>query len=729
MEKLSNSVSFNGLALIFVLWISGMMALSQNAPLVIAFAAPQCGEAMLSHCTTTSYPQWNNFMNNQINTVSGVGVFVHWADIDNCSTTAPCYDWSSLDHTLLNYINFTNSASQQTFNGKKIVLIIYPVNDASPNNPQGGPTYTPTYVFTSQSWANTAGGCSGTNCPLQDVVVCGAWKGDVNNSLITPSCPVSGSFNGASDWAIWTSGNPSTSCLSNTTNLTCASACSGGVTDFTGIPVVYEKPFYKAYQLFLAALAQHYNPATGGNPALISSYLAYVRVGLTQGGENYPPCTSAGISLQTDLSAFPKQNIWSPTTFYPEGFIVNTAPTPGATGTEYVALGAGTSGSVQPLCAPAGCTTGPDGNGSTAISGWYNAGSWATSTTNTAIWPGPSGEFGPGASRNGYLDNGFISMWPSSLGTTGYVAMMTSFLKTLNASFPFDINSHNGDPLSTPTNGNVAYSDSEALLAASSGVGFGIESLSISDSQNYAMGNFPTSAADWAHNFSAFPAPVHHLQTFYPGDQNYQGIVNRAAGFPISSMSLNSTNGIVTVSCYSDCSSFSGNSLPSPIFISGNSNPAFNGTWVTCRNAVPATCASSMNTLEFKPDPLLPSGTPTGGTGGTVWAPDYWPIIMPFAVLHNATSIEVYECDLDYAVGAYTLAGVIGGTNFPTTNWVPANTLHDNGCVEPFSYPPVSPVSGLDTTYLNAVTNTQAGQPTATSVRTGSSVLVNGQQF
>ncbi len=710
-------------ALLFSAYISVPIE-AQNAPLVIAFAAPQCKS---SSCG--SNVAFNNFMNNQINTVSGVGVFVHWADIDNCSTTAPCYDWSSLDQILLNYINFTNSASQKTFNGKKIVLIIYPVNDASPNNPQGGPIYTPTYVFTSQSWANTAGGCSGTNCPLQDVVVCGAWQGDIPN---TPpvSCPVSGSFGTAGDYAIWTSGNtgPPNSCFSsNTTDLVCASSCSGGVTDFTGIPVVYEKPFYKAYQQFLTALAQRYNPSFGGNPALISSYIAYVRVGLTQGGENYPPCTTAGISSQLPSGAT-HQNEWAPTTYYPQGFIINTAVPP-ATGTEYVALGSGTSGTVQPSCAPAGCTTAPDGNGSTAISGWYNAGSWATGTTNIAIWPGPNGEFGPGASRNGYLDNGFISLWPSSLGATGYVAMMTSFLKTLNASFPFDINSHNGDPLSTPTNGNVAYSDSEALLAASSGVGFGIESLSISDSQNYAIGNFPTSAADWAHNFSAFPAPVHHLQTFYPGDQNYRGIVNRAAGFPISSMSLDPASGIVSVFCYSDCSSFSGNSLPSPIFISGNSNPAFNGTWVTCRNAVPATCASSMNTLEFKPDPLLPSGTPPGGTGGTVWAPDYWPIIMPFAVMHNATSIEVYECDLDYAVGAYTLAGVIGGTNFPTTNWVPANTLLNNGCVEPVNSPPVSPVSGLDTTYLNAVTNTQAGQPTATSVRTGNSVLVNGQQF
>jgi hypothetical protein len=101
------------------------------------------------------------------------------------------------------------------------------------------------------------------------------------------------------------------------------------------------------------------------------------------------------------------------------------------------------------------------------------------------------------------------------------------------------------------------------------------------------------------------------------------------------------------------------------------------------------------------------------GSGGTVWSPNYWPIVMPFAVQHNVSSIEVNECDLDYAMGVYPNT---------TTLWVPNETTGQGGCAE-------WGLLGSDAGYQNSAGDTQIGQPSATSVRNGSSILVNGTQF
>jgi hypothetical protein len=79
---------------------------------------------------------------------------------------------------------------------------------------------------------------------------------------------------------------------------------------------------------------------------------------------------------------------------------------------------------------------------------------------------------------------------------------------------------------------------------------------------------------------------------------------------------------------------------------------------------------------------------------------------MPFAVQHEASSIEVYECDLDYA---------FGGTTFP-----PA----PDGC----NPPPVG-LAGDDPTYQLVLQNTLTGQPTMTSVHAGTFVGTNSTQF
>ncbi|MGO9648901.1 MAG: hypothetical protein ACLPOO_12685 [Terriglobales bacterium] len=88
---------------------------------------------------------------------------------------------------------------------------------------------------------------------------------------------------------------------------------------------------------------------------------------------------------------------------------------------------------------------------------------------------------------------------------------------------------------------------------------------------------------------------------------------------------------------------------------------------------------------------------------------------MPFAVEHNATTIEVYECDLDYAYGAYP-------NDRTTTAWVTDETGTTGGCA-------AWGLQGQDPGYQNSATDTEIGQPWAGSVRTGNSILINGTQF
>ncbi|MGO9650106.1 MAG: hypothetical protein ACLPOO_18895 [Terriglobales bacterium] len=82
--------------------------------------------------------------------------------------------------------------------------------------------------------------------------------------------------------------------------------------------------------------------------------------------------------------------------------------------------------------------------------------------------------------------------------------------------------------------------------------------------------------------------------------------------------------------------------------------------------------------------------------GGNLWSPNYWPITMPFVVQRGATSLEVYECDLDYAFGVQT------------TKWV-ADELHGGGCAS-------WGLAGGDSSYQNQIGSTLAGQPAFTSL-------------
>jgi hypothetical protein len=694
-----------GLTLAFLMVFCGM-ATAQSRPVVVTKQAPLCSDPILNNCYTDDAPYYyySHFVMNELPFLSGVGTAVQWASIDACTVggvmganSKHCvkelhdmddqcpnspnfinYFWCTLDQELLNYINLG-----APFANKKIVLIIQPTNDSMTNNGQ----FTPGYVFTS-TWANTVSGSTcGSSCNPQDMVVCKGWPGDIG----LHTCPVQESaVPGSGDFAIWnaTTGN----CTFNIGGVY-SCPCSGK--DDSGFPVVYEPPFMVAYQDFLAALAFHYNPVTGSTQgATIAPYIAYARVGLANADENLPACTSSG-NLQQDT--------WVPGTQFPAGYLVNSG------NTQYVATGAGTTGTTaMPTCSPAGCTTAPDNT----ISGWYNAGPYtpAPPPNAAAIWPGPGGEFGPLLDPGDYWDNGYLARWSPHAatglaGTLGYVASMLAFLNGLGASFPFDISAHEGPP----DNNNTAYADSEAAIASANGIGFGMQSVNIGDTQTYAAQTFPLTREDWAHNFQAYPAPVHHLQMDAPGTKYFaEGYaIQPSAGIDVDMY------GNATINCTMDCTPFS----RAKIYISGNSNNALNGIWaVTCGNPgnpCPTTLTSTYYGLIFSSG--ITSGCPMPpvpcGTGGIVWGPDYWPITMPFAVQHGASFIEVWECSLDYAFN--TISTYQSPTNAGTT-----------GCASWGVLP-----AGGDPSYKGTLGDAQIGQPSATSVRTGNSVLVNGKQF
>jgi len=274
---------------------------------------------------------------------------------------------------------------------------------------------------------------------------------------------------------------------------------------------------------------------------------------------------------------------------------------------------------------------------------------------------------------------------------------MMQFLTSLNASFPWDVSSHFGPSASSGNpQADYAYADAEALLAAQGGIGFGMQSLNIGDAQAYPVAVYPTSRQDWAANFRKYPnVPVHHLQLNAPGSTYL------SAGYSISTITVPAscpgpcTEATITCTSstsFSDCSPFSGQE----IYISGNSNISLNGIWMV--NCTGAMGACPTNELQFNSNIT----GPVTGTGGTVWSPNYWPITMPFALQLGASSLEIWECDLDYAFGQQT------------QTWVPDES-HGPGCAG-------WGVTGSASDYTNAIQNTLSGQPAVTSVHTEQSV-------
>lgn len=173
-------------------------------------------------------------------------------------------------------------------------------------------------------------------------------------------------------------------------------------------------------------------------------------------------------------------------------------------------------------------------------------------------------------------------------------------------------------------------------------------------------------------------------------------------------------SGVATIYCTYDCRIFTGE----PIYVANNSPPTLNGVYTAYPNGITSTvCTPSPHQLTF----MAPATVVRSTTylGGIVWSADYWPVVMPFAVQHSVSSLEVYECDMDYAFGHFSPPATL--PDHPTTAWV-ATSAAGSGCTEGAVVP-------SDVGYPTSAGDTQVGQPQGTSVRAGQSVLVQRTQF
>jgi len=574
-----------------------ILVTAQNPPKVIAWQAPTAISNPPTDCLAANETYLGTFMQGILPNISGIGVSVVWGCIDNCSTTGPCatpgqtgwqesFNWDYLDRDLRAYINYTNGV----FSNKKIVLIVQPVNDTSPNHVSSNLSAfsnTPYYVFTAAYATNNS-------WPVQDVTVCGDWAG-TNMS----GSPVSGNFINPNDVGIWNQNNCD---VLNPTDLHCSCPTNCNFSDFSGMPVMYENSIMKSYQNFLLALFTHYSPQ--GNGFDIAPYILYARIGLTHGGENYAYCAAIG-TLQLQC----KGN-----------------PTP--------------------------CNMG-DAN---------------------STWPGPKGQFNaePWQGNSAFSDAGYLTQWKYNNDGAGYITAMMQFLNE-NATFPVTIASSYGPPGQI----NQLYANLEAQLAEEYNVGFGNQVENIYDTVLAGAGM--AAHDNWVANFKNYPyAPVHHLQL----------AATNTVGYAINDITYSA--GTATVYCSgSGCNNFCPPNGAGVIYIQGNSSPALNGVFQTLSSC------NTANQVQFTPTQVPSCGT-SPCNSGTMWGASYLPITLPFAAQQNATSAEIWECDLDFTYSVMTTTGC-------------SNSL------------------SADPDFMNAIANTLLGIPAWTSVHTDD--FYNALQF
>lgn len=564
---------------------------------------------------------FNNFTANILPHIAGPGVYLDWAAIDDCSPTAPCaseaqFDWAEVDADLMAYINNRNTNFNSGCNDQpcKFVLVVQSTSDSGNINNQ-----TPQYVFSS-AYAASQGAAP------QDVSICNTVQGGTVNGVAAPITSTNGSFNG--DYAVW---NLDGGTILAGTDL--AITGSFPTTNFSGFPVVYEKPFLSAYENFIHNFLIHFSASGSGSGPTIAPYIAYIRFGYALGAEDYQECALDGPIPYAD---------WEASSAFPAGYLIQ--PTAGNPGNyTFVSNGAGSSSALAPSwCQSAYCNTSADGS----ISGWRNTGNvpGAGASNLNAMWPGPEGQK---AQPNGFSSNGYLSTWGDADGT-GFVTALANFIAAQKSNIPIVASAHNG----VPFNSNWTFADSEAIIAVGDGFGIGMESLSIADPVTFAYGRAPTTHDDWAENFNVFAGSpvVRFLQVAWPG-----GAVpgTQAEEFPIANITV--SGGTAVVSCSGNCNAFCGG----PVYISSNENASLNASW----SASAVNCSSG--TVTF------PANAVAAGTypGGSIYAADYLPITIPFAATHNATSIELHECTLDYAYGTQTSSYPCFGSPGPDTSY------------------------------------------------------------
>lgn len=252
------------------------LVLIANAGLAMGAFPPQsaaCGSIVGYNGTNCI----GDYLNDVLPNIDGIVLVVGWNSIDQGSSggtrpgctsgnSSSTCTWSSLDNAVNKFVQATTCGTNQNQpcwdSSKKIGIVISPASDGGCNG-RNCNSSTPGYVFTS-SWA----GSVGSSTPLHECT-CSGYQGDT--------------------------GAPQNTCWNSNSN-----------SDTSGMPVVYEQPFSAALQEFHNTVVEHLNSASYG------PYIAYVRLGLSTGGEEYPHCSSTmesffGINastLETDWTSY-----------------------------------------------------------------------------------------------------------------------------------------------------------------------------------------------------------------------------------------------------------------------------------------------------------------------------------------------------------------------------------------------------------------------------------------
>jgi hypothetical protein len=258
------------------------IVLATNAGLAMG-AFPPTGTS----CSGIGYNGTNcyhDYLKDVLPNVDGVVIVVQWSSIDlgdsagtgpGCPSSNSAYcDWSPLDNAVNDWVSApsicgSGGTSACWSAANKIGIVISPISDG--DGVSGGNCTkncngdTPDYVFTS-TWATTAGG-SGT--PALEECNCADYTGDSSAPTPVGQC--------------WNSGTNS---------------------DTSGFPIVFQAPFSVALQDFHDALVSHLNSAS------YAPYIAYVRLGVAGGGEEYPHC-SANIKSQLSITDSTFESDWT----------------------------------------------------------------------------------------------------------------------------------------------------------------------------------------------------------------------------------------------------------------------------------------------------------------------------------------------------------------------------------------------------------------------------------
>jgi hypothetical protein len=257
------------------------------------------------------------FLSNVLPNISGIGFTIPWGEIDNCSPSSPCasddqncyatsncYNWAWIDNALMDFVNANIGPSGSTKWGNgcaggrpcKVVLILWLTTEEGNTNLFNNVPNTPAYVFTNAYASSPA-----VSSAPQDVVVCYGWQGTNAGggagwggaAPITDSCWASG----AQDYGLWNA--LSGAVILQNSNPECMQTHSL-TSNYSGYPVMYEKPILTAAKAFLHALSVHYSSACPNNYSTscgygptIASSIAYMRIGPSSGGQNYPFCACA----------------------------------------------------------------------------------------------------------------------------------------------------------------------------------------------------------------------------------------------------------------------------------------------------------------------------------------------------------------------------------------------------------------------------------------------------